>query len=78
MFKYRRYLREGMTGEGTRRLIEASSPDLSDSQIRLIYASSEDPEAELRDFEERGFNTGRSDFVDNYLSAQRRKAQKTR
>jgi hypothetical protein len=61
-----------------RRLIEATSPGLSDSQRRLIEKMDVNPDATFRVYEEQGINTGRSQFVDNYLAAQRKKMLKQR
>ena len=62
--------------DSMRRLIEVSSPELSDSAKRLIKTMDVDPEATFRRYEERGINTGRLEFVDNYVNAQRRKSYK--
>jgi len=61
-----------------RRLIEATSPGLSDSQRRLIEKMDVNPDATFRVYEEQGINPGRSQFVDNYLAAQRKKMLKQR
>ena len=58
--------------EGLRRLIEASSPKVSDSQRKLIENMDHNPERTLRDLEEQGYNTGRKEFVSNYLTRKKK------
>jgi len=60
-----------MTNWSARRLIETTSPELSDSLRRLIENMDVNPDATFRAYEKRGINTGRSQFVDNYTAAQR-------
>ena len=52
----------------TKRLIETSSPQISYAERRLIETADKNPEETLTRLEERGFYTGREEFVDNYLT----------
>ena len=65
-----------MTSDSVRRLIETSSPDISDSELRLIETMDRDPASTLNGLERLGYNTGRPEFVGNYLHGQKRRRNK--
>ena len=54
-----------------RRLLEVSSPTISDEHRRLIETMDKDPAKTFRELERRGYNTGRKEFVDNYIDRYR-------
>ena len=56
-----------MVSDSTRRLLEASSPEISDSHLRLIRTMDTDPNAELRRLERLGYKTESPGFVDTYM-----------